>query len=74
MRNILLIVAVSFSIADASAERVEVVGMQGLGHTEYHLVSAGNIDQEYHVFIGLPDSYEAGGCAISKDEMVITRR
>ena len=61
MRILILIIGVSFSLAAASSDRVEIAGMQGFGHTEYHLVEAENIDQAYHVFVGLPEGYAAAG-------------
>lgn len=40
---------------------VEIPGMQGLGETRYHEVTAAELAQTYHVFVRLPSGYNESG-------------
>ena len=45
--------------AAAPGEAVSIDGMQGLGDTRHHIVTSRTLQKDYHVLVGLPDSYEA---------------
>lgn len=53
---VLILLAVIASSAPVKALSIE--GMQGIGDTRYHQVESNSIGQNYHVFVGLPKSYE----------------
>lgn len=57
MRILLVLTAYSIAGSALCAERLQVTGMQRIDNTEYHLVTADNYAQDYHVLVGLPDSY-----------------
>lgn len=50
----LLVVSVAYAEED-----VDVSLMQGLGDTRYHRIESALLDHSYHIFIRLPDDYDA---------------
>ena len=52
----LSVLLLSYAATDGTP--VEVSGLQGLGDTRHHLVTSVAAEDDYHVLVGLPQSYE----------------
>ena len=56
--NLLSSIALLLSYAASDGAPVEVSGLQGLGDTRHHLVTSAATQHDYHVLVGLPQSYD----------------
>jgi predicted alpha/beta superfamily hydrolase len=57
MLKAVLSVLTALSLSPAAAEPLAVDGMQGLGDTRQHVFTSEFLGRDYHVLVGLPDSY-----------------
>ena len=59
MKNIVVLVALYLGFAAPVLAAVDSQFMQGLGDTRYHYIESESVGRGYHIYVMLPDGYDA---------------